>query len=384
MTTPSARLQQAAELIKAGNRAAAYAILREIIPQMPNDWRAWWSLAHASTNPNERIQALKRVLQLKPDHPKAAEALSKLQAAQSASAPPTSPPQPSQPSPDAIQPLSSVRQPAAPPAQQTPWGSDDPFPEAAVPSAVSGAEPWAGAPAPWESAAQPWNVSTGGTSATETEPWEQDNPFDAAASRSGSFDPWGGEGARAVSVAPPAFVVPAGSGSVGRPLTPATSGTPPAAETKKFVMIMVGTAVVLLVLACGLFVVSALRGGFNLLGGGAPNNFTGGDPYRTVGGGTLTINGDPVTATLNGLNDAHNWAFEGRAGQTVEITAQTLDQCDPRIRLLNPTGGMLAMDDDGGGYPNSYLQYTLPVDGVYTVRVDVFRGGSYRLAVRTL
>jgi|GEM_PF-4878898 len=384
MATPSARLQQAAELIKAGNRAAAYAILRELVPQMPDDWRVWWSLAHASTNPNERIQALKRVLQLKPDHPKAAAALSRLQAAQPASAPPTSRPQPSQPSPGAIQPLSSVRQPAAPPAQQTPWGGTDPFPEAAVPPAASGVEPWAGAPAPWQSGPQPWNAPTGRTSAPEAEPWEQDSPFDIAAARSGALTPWGGAGSQVVPAAPTAIGAPIGSRSVGRPLSPAASGTAPASETKKFVMIMVGTAVVLIVLACGLLVVNGLRGGFNLLGSGAPNNFTGGDPYRTVGGGTLTINGDPVTAALNGLNDAHNWTFEGRAGQTVEITAQTLDQCDPRIKLLNPTGGMLAIDDDGGGYPNSYLVYTLPSDGVYTVRVDVFRVGSYRLAVRTL
>lgn len=384
MATPSARLQQAAELIKAGDRAAAYAILREIIPQMPNDWRAWWSLAHAATNPNERIQALKRVLQLKPDHPKAAEALSRLQAAQPTPAPPAPPPpQPSHASPGGIQPLSSVQRPATPPAQPTPWGGDDPFPEAVVSPAASGVEPWASAPAPWESGAQPWNVSTGGTAASRTEPWEQDSPFDVAA-RAGVFNSWDGAGKSLVPAAPTSLGAPLGSGSVGKPLSPAASGTAPAPETKKFVMIMVGTAVVLLVLACGLLAVSALRGGLNLLGNGAPNNFTGGDPYRTVGGGTMTVNGDPVTATLNDLNDAHNWTFEGRAGQTVEITAQTLDQCDPRIRLLNPTGGMLAIDDDGGGYPNSYLVYTLPIDGVYTVRVDVFRVGSYRLAVRTL
>jgi hypothetical protein len=104
------------------------------------------------------------------------------------------------------------------------------------------------------------------------------------------------------------------------------------------------------------------------------------DNYYTVGGGTLTF-GQPVTDTLSELDDAHNWAFEGSAGQTVTISVTGEGECDPQVTLLDLDNNVLAADDDGGGGNNALLTYTLPADGTYIARVDVWEEGQYTITV---
>ena len=79
------------------------------------------------------------------------------------------------------------------------------------------------------------------------------------------------------------------------------------------------------------------------------------------------------------------WAFDGVAGQVVNVTA-TSDAFDTVVRLLSPDGEELAVDDNGGPGSNSSLEAVLPVAGRYQVLVTAFDGetGSYAVAVRTV
>jgi hypothetical protein len=115
--------------------------------------------------------------------------------------------------------------------------------------------------------------------------------------------------------------------------------------------------------------------------GGGPNEFDGGDGFDTTGGGTLTVGGGAQSATLNSLSEAHNWTFEGQAGQSVTIRANGQGDTDPRAKLIDPNGNVIAEDDDGGGGWNSLITATLPETGTYTVRIDVFTEGTYSVSV---
>ncbi len=113
---------------------------------------------------------------------------------------------------------------------------------------------------------------------------------------------------------------------------------------------------------------------------GTPGAYDGGDGLVTTGGGTLSVGGS-AQGTLNSIFEAHNWTFEGQAGQNVTIRVEGQGETDPRAKLLDPEGNVLAEDDDGGGGLNALITYTLPVSGTYTVRVDVFTEGTYTVSV---
>jgi hypothetical protein len=115
--------------------------------------------------------------------------------------------------------------------------------------------------------------------------------------------------------------------------------------------------------------------------GSGPNEFDGGDGLDTTGGGELTVGGGAQSATLNDLYEAHNWVFDGQAGQSVTIHVNAQGDADPRAKLLDPDGNVIAEDDDGGGGYNSLITATLPETGTYTVRVDVFSEGAYSVSV---
>jgi hypothetical protein len=104
------------------------------------------------------------------------------------------------------------------------------------------------------------------------------------------------------------------------------------------------------------------------------------DSYETSGGGTLTF-GQPVAAVLGELDEAHNWAFEGSAGQTVTISVTGEGECDPQVTLLDLDNNVLATDDDSGGGNDALLTYTLPADGTYIARVDVWEEGQYTITI---
>ena len=353
---------QAAQLIKQGNRQGAYQLLRKAIAADPNDWRAWWGLVHASTNPRERYAALQRTVKLNPNHTKARQLLRQV-----GTGPKTAP----KPPPHSASPLPEAA-PSEKQAPQNQWDApaDHPFDS---PSADQ-----VHAPAPWDT---PFAEEAPARSPyDEPAPW--DNPFEDQASAdsprsTGDAAPW--DIPRPAPSASRSGAIPAKA----RPSQAKSSGSD--------VLINLAIAVVGVLVIVGLVVFVLTRldwGGFTrgLLHGGAPNTFSGGDPYRTTGGGYLTIDGPAITDDVYELNEAHNWVFTGSAGQFVRITCEAIGETDPRIALLDPDGSLLTFDDDSGrdhslGYWDSYLTYTLPRDGEYTVRVDVFTGGQFTLSV---
>lgn len=95
--------------------------------------------------------------------------------------------------------------------------------------------------------------------------------------------------------------------------------------------------------------------------------------------------GETRGALLDSATKAHDWTFDGLANQVVTIQALAAEgtSTDPRITLLGPDGNYLIDDDDSGDNLNAIISdYTLPADGIYTIRVDVFEVGPYSLVLQ--
>ncbi len=75
----SARLQRAYTLLKEQQKVEAYALLRPILKQQPDDINAWWLAANAAPTPTESIRAVNKVLELQPDHVQARQFLARQQ-----------------------------------------------------------------------------------------------------------------------------------------------------------------------------------------------------------------------------------------------------------------------------------------------------------------
>jgi hypothetical protein len=99
-----------------------------------------------------------------------------------------------------------------------------------------------------------------------------------------------------------------------------------------------------------------------------------------------------LPVTINGRifprEDIDAWEFEARKGQriTAEVCAARLGSpLDSRIEVQDPQGRRIAENDDAPG-TDSFLRFTAPADGKYTVRIQDanFRGGQayvYRLTL---
>ena len=72
---PRAQLKQAYTLIKAGQKSEAFALLKALTEQQPNDADGWWLTANAAPTPAEAIEACQRVLAINPDYPAAVKML---------------------------------------------------------------------------------------------------------------------------------------------------------------------------------------------------------------------------------------------------------------------------------------------------------------------
>lgn len=100
---------------------------------------------------------------------------------------------------------------------------------------------------------------------------------------------------------------------------------------------------------------------------------------EATGGGMLQP-GEGQAATLGSITEAHDWEFEGRAGQTITVIVEGEGDVDPRVTLLGPEGMFLSDVNDNEG-PVEVLRYTLPINGIYTIRVDVFQRGAYTITL---
>jgi len=327
------QLQNAAWLLKTGDRVEAYRILKALVRQDPVDWRAWWGLVHAAPNPEERLVALRKTVQFNPQHTKAVELLRKAEALQAR--------------PTAAKHGTLHQTRSQPPAVKE--KSASPFMDAAPAVPAVFTEP-------------------------EVEDDESHNPFGAyEIVESKSHDAWGNEATRAAPTPrrqPVQVVEPRSAGDRVMNIAIAVLG----------ILVVVG----LLALVITRIDLSGLTA--SAAGSPQPTSYTGGDPFRTTGGGILTIGEAGAQDSVYNLDEAHNWSFEAEAGQQVTIIAEAIGETDPRIRLIDPDGKVIAEDDDGGwdrglGYWDSYMVYTLPSSGLYTIRIDVFIGGQFTLSV---
>lgn len=75
----SQQLDEARQRLRAGDRPAALHILKAILVQDRTQVEAWWLAAQAASDRAEAEAALRVVLKLQPDHPRAGQALARLQ-----------------------------------------------------------------------------------------------------------------------------------------------------------------------------------------------------------------------------------------------------------------------------------------------------------------
>ncbi len=96
-------------------------------------------------------------------------------------------------------------------------------------------------------------------------------------------------------------------------------------------------------------------------------------------------------AALDGQLDdvlvSQQWILEGQAGQTLDITLQSVDgSTDTVLRVLGPQGDVLAENDDADntdlGTDSQLMGVTLPENGTYIIEAARFDGsGPYQLRI---
>ena len=122
------------------------------------------------------------------------------------------------------------------------------------------------------------------------------------------------------------------------------------------------------------------NGGITGGGSGGGTGYDGGDGLDTNYQGNISVGGS-AQGNLDSLFVADNWTFQGSSGQNVTIFVEAIGDSDPRVKLIDPDGNVVAEDDDGGGGYSSMIQTSLPSNGQYTIRVDVFTAGDYRITL---
>jgi hypothetical protein len=118
-------------------------------------------------------------------------------------------------------------------------------------------------------------------------------------------------------------------------------------------------------------------------GAEGPPIYDGGDGYATIMVETIALNA-PRTVSLPAISQAHNWLFMAAPNQTVHITVTGAGECDPRVHLIGPDGHVIYQMDDidtSGRNYNVDFTYTLPVEGLFTIRVDAIVPGEYTITV---
>ncbi|MBY0562710.1 MAG: PPC domain-containing protein [Hyphomonadaceae bacterium] len=115
-------------------------------------------------------------------------------------------------------------------------------------------------------------------------------------------------------------------------------------------------------------------------------------PHDAVGAdrntrGRITA-GQHVDGTLDFASDADWYRIRLVEGQTYRFTLNSSGDPalgDPLLRVLNANGEELAVDDDGGGNLNSYLEFAAPRTGTYFLEARGFTEdatGGYTLGAR--
>ncbi|WP_370324635.1 cell wall-binding repeat-containing protein [Euzebya sp.] len=93
----------------------------------------------------------------------------------------------------------------------------------------------------------------------------------------------------------------------------------------------------------------------------------------SIGDYLIAVDPAPVFADEGTFDEefpAFGLTVDGTAGDVViiELRRRTeFDGTDPVLDVYDPQGTLVATDDDGGGFPNARITYTLPTTGVYEV-----------------
>lgn len=114
-----------------------------------------------------------------------------------------------------------------------------------------------------------------------------------------------------------------------------------------------------------------------------PGTYHGDDDFLTLQKGTLELDKTGCSSIVTDVNTAEDWMFQGAANQTILIRITSIGDVDPQLSVIDPTGVVIDAEDDHGSDLNPVLTTTLPVDGVYTLRVAVVQPGSYTINVHS-
>ena len=109
----------------------------------------------------------------------------------------------------------------------------------------------------------------------------------------------------------------------------------------------------------------------------APNPFN--DVNQTTKTDMITV-GQTVNGTFNSATEAHNWTFQATAGQTITITVNSPG--DPRIKVIDPAGNIIADVDGSASSIVETTTITFSTAGAYILRIDTWNGGTYTLTVQ--
>ena len=134
-------------------------------------------------------------------------------------------------------------------------------------------------------------------------------------------------------------------------------------------------AVVVLLLVCG--------GGILLISG-----MGGGGQKIALNNGQFSVN-DSLGITdsfdkRNRQSRCKRYQIDMVQGRAYQIDMRSQLPVDAFLRLEDSAGTEVALDDDGGGFPNARIDYVAPRTGAYTIIASTFNGslGAYNLSVR--
>lgn len=351
-------IKRALEMIKAGRKDEAREVLKEALKQDRENAKAWALMFQISSGPQEGAFCLQQVLRLRPGDSWATEMLAKLKSEAPAAAPAPEPPPPAPPKPSA--PPARSEQPSQPLFGERPEPPAEPKPFKPAPRPQAGSQP----------------ASSLDSLFSDSTPPAPEPPAPEAASPGDWID----SGAAPAAAQPSTLRAADDSG----PESPAGQGAGGSS-----ILLYIGFALVIVSLVCIIAGVLAFRSGIlNTSTGGLPGvgSLTGssgdwsGDGHDTVFTGAIALN-ETQRSQIDEPFDAHNWQFEGTAGQTITLWVVGESGCDPEVIVYGPNGREIASDDDSGGGSDVQLQLTLPSDGTYTFRVRVWITGPYAITI---